>query len=215
MVIITYDDGYHSDIYESVKSLVSTSARRDMLGRKGGIFILRGEQDNDCNVVKSFASVIAYGNEQNIYSDLLLEDKYVKRENITILPKLIRKDASKNIELPELIYFNGYGGFSEERNEYTILLDNGVNTPHPWSNILANSRFGSVVTESGGGYTWYKNSYENKLTSWNNDPVSDVPSEAIYIKDEATMQYMTPQRIVEGNRKICYIIRQRICKILS
>lgn len=204
LVIITNDDGYHSDIFESVRSIVTASPRRDMLNKKGGIFILRGENDGRINIVKTFAAINVSGSEQKICSDLAIEDKYIKRENITILPKLGKRDAAKNIDIPELTYFNGYGGFNENKSEYTIILDNGVSTPHPWSHILANDKFGSVVTESGGGYTWYKNSYENKLTSWSNDPVSDTPSEVIYIKDEATMQYMTPQRIVPDTGK--YVI---------
>ena len=59
-------------------------------------------------------------------------------------------------------------------------------TPLPWSNVIANPRFGFLVTESGGGYTWAGNSRENKLTSWSNDPVTDPPSEIIYLRDEET-----------------------------
>ena len=37
-----------------------------------------------------------------------------------------------------------------------------------------------------------ENSRENKLTGWSNDPVSDPPSEAIYIRDEETGDRWTP-----------------------
>ena len=48
---------------------------------------------------------------------------------------------------------------------------------------MANEKFGTVVTESMGGYTWYKNSRLNRITSWLNNPSYDIPSEIIYIKD--------------------------------
>ena len=37
-----------------------------------------------------------------------------------------------------------------------------------------------------GGYTWYKNSRLNRITSWANMPTYDIPSEIIYVKDEET-----------------------------
>lgn len=48
---------------------------------------------------------------------------------------------------------------------------------------MANEKFGTVVTEGFGGYTWYKNSRLGRLTAWNNNPVMDVPSEIIYLED--------------------------------
>ena len=65
-----------------------------------------------------------------------------------------------------------------------IDLAPGQATPAPWTNIVANERFGFIVTESGGGYTWAENSRENRLTPWSNDPVSDPPGEALYLRDE-------------------------------
>ena len=200
LVLITGDDGYHKSNYDEVYGIVSTSSCRDMIGKKGGIFILKSELNpHECAVIAQSAAVSVHGSEAQIFAQTVFEDKCIRKENVSILPKLIRKDTSKNEEiLPQLMFFNGYGGFNEAKSEYTILLDNGINTPAPWSNVLANADFGTVVTESAGGYTWYKNSRENKLTSWCNDPVSDVPSEAVYIKDDSTMQYISPERIADG-----------------
>jgi cyclic beta-1,2-glucan synthetase len=39
------------------------------------------------------------------------------------------------------------------------------------------------------GFTWSINSRENRLTGWSNDPVSDFPREAIYVRDEHTGEY--------------------------
>jgi cellobiose phosphorylase len=59
-------------------------------------------------------------------------------------------------------------------------------------NVLANPFFGTVVSESGGTYTWLENSHEFRLTPWNNDPVSDLPGEAIYVRDEETGEFWSP-----------------------
>ncbi|MDR2501717.1 MAG: hypothetical protein LBC78_00495, partial [Oscillospiraceae bacterium] len=41
-----------------------------------------------------------------------------------------------------------------------------------WSHILANERFGAVVTECGGGFMWRDNAREFKITPWTNDSLS-------------------------------------------
>ncbi|MCL2859393.1 MAG: hypothetical protein FWF46_02240 [Oscillospiraceae bacterium] len=51
---------------------------------------------------------------------------------------------------------------------------------------MANKKFGTLVTETCGGYTWNENSRLNRLTAWNNNQVTDVPSEIIYLKNKET-----------------------------
>ena len=89
-------------------------------------------------------------------------------------------------------FFNKIGGFVAEGREYAILLQDDNRPPAPWVNVIANEKFGFLVSESGAGPTWAGNSHENKITPWSNDPVSDIASEAIYIKDEETGKLVTP-----------------------
>src|SRR6185437_717155 len=91
----------------------------------------------------------------------------------------------------ELDLFNGVGGFTKDGREYAIELAPGVRPPHPWANVIANEKFGSVVTESNLGFTWFGNSQTNRLTPWNNDPVSDLPAETIYLRDEQSGKVWT------------------------
>lgn len=83
----------------------------------------------------------------------------------------------------KLKYYNEYGGFSEDGREYIIRTDKKNKLQSVWSNILTNKKFGTVVTENMGGYTWYKNARVNRITAWNNSASSNIPSEIIYIKD--------------------------------
>ena len=41
---------------------------------------------------------------------------------------------------------NGVGGFTPEGREYVVVLDGERETPQPWSNVLANPGFGTIVT---------------------------------------------------------------------
>lgn len=77
--------------------------------------------------------------------------------------------------------WNGYGGFSEDGKEYWIIQDKNNRLPLAWSNIMANEHFGTVTTDSGGGYTWYINSKTNRITKFDNDSYMDNSSEKIYI----------------------------------
>jgi cyclic beta-1,2-glucan synthetase len=93
---------------------------------------------------------------------------------------------------PDFEFFNGLGGFVDDGREYVTVLGEGQWTPAPWINVIANPRFGFQVSESGAGYTWSLNSRENQLTAWSNDPISDPPGEAIYVRDEDTGTLWSP-----------------------
>src|SRR4030095_6107350 len=71
----------------------------------------------------------------------------------------------------DLILFNGLGGFTPDGNEYVITLAPDQVTPAPWVNVLANPRFGTVISENGLAYTWHENAHQFRLTPWGNDPV--------------------------------------------
>ena len=93
---------------------------------------------------------------------------------------------------PGLQHDNGRGGFSPDGGEYQIYLKPGERTPRPWINVIANPRLGFTVSEVGAGSTWAENSSENRLTPWSNDPVSDPPGEALYLRDEETALIWSP-----------------------
>lgn len=77
----------------------------------------------------------------------------------------------------------GLADFQKTGKEYIIKTNNLEKLPTTWSNILANPKFGTVVTNNLGGFTYSKNSRLNRITSWINTPSNDIPSEIIYLKD--------------------------------
>ena len=87
---------------------------------------------------------------------------------------------------PGVEFFNGLGGFAEGGREYVTILGPGQSTPVPWINVIANPGFGFQVSTEGGGYAWSVNSREHQLTPWSNDPVTDQPGQAFYLRDEET-----------------------------
>ncbi|MHB1315925.1 MAG: GH36-type glycosyl hydrolase domain-containing protein [Christensenellales bacterium] len=97
-----------------------------------------------------------------------------------------KKQAVLQVLKSEGDFENGFGCFLPQ--EYEIFMQPEKSTPLPWSHVMANPAFGTLVTESGGGFTWADNSHENQITPWHNDIVGDRQSETIYIKDEETKE---------------------------
>jgi cyclic beta-1,2-glucan synthetase len=85
---------------------------------------------------------------------------------------------------PQLEFFNGLGGFDAASREYVVVLDGNQWTPTPWVNVIANPQFGFLVSADGSGSTWSLNAQQNQITPWCNDPVTNAPADAIYIRDE-------------------------------
>ncbi len=88
----------------------------------------------------------------------------------------------------ELLFYNGYGGFTADGTAYKMILSKERQLPLPWINVLANPYFGTITSEKATGYTWWRNSRECKLTPWSNDPTLDTPGERLELIDHASGQ---------------------------
>lgn len=73
--------------------------------------------------------------------------------------------------------------FSDDFDECFITENRFKRTPVAWSNILTGKRFGSIVTEGMGGFTWFDNSKTNRITSFSNDCYEDSSSEYFLVND--------------------------------
>lgn len=91
----------------------------------------------------------------------------------------------------KLTYDNGFGGFKNNGREYVIY---NKNTPTPWSNIIANKNFGTIVTNNGCGYTYAYNSGEFKISSWTNEMVVNDKSEGFKFNGKM----FDPEKCIHG-----------------
>lgn len=124
-------------------------------------------------------------------------------------PRPAHPGKPTNVALPRepLLHFNGFGGFSPDGREYVITVAEGLRTPEPWINVIANPSFGFIVSHSGAGFTWSLNSRENQLTPWSNDHVSDTPGEAIYLRDDVTGEIWSPTALPIRDETATYVAR--------
>ncbi|MDP1545527.1 MAG: glucoamylase family protein [Anaerolineales bacterium] len=204
LVILNEEDtGYALDLHNTIVRQISRMGAADSLNQRNGIFILRADQLQPADKIlfETVAGVIL--DEKN---GTLAEHALRLTQHTTRLPQFtaslsptVDPEPTNSLPLPvDLLADNGLGGFSPDGKEYVIHLKSGQHTPHPWINVIANPQFGFLVSESGLGPTWAENSGENRLTPWRNDPVTDMPSEALYLRDEETGLVWSPTLMPAG-----------------
>jgi cyclic beta-1,2-glucan synthetase len=191
------ETSYEQDFKNRIYRLLERTASEDWLNDRGGIFILQEDQMNEAErtLLMTVARVVLNGEAGPLERQLSKLDTAPVRlpRFVPIEPLYPPMDIQPVLPRPtDLLFHNGMGGFTPDGREYVIYLEPGQWTPAPWVNVIATPEFGCVVSETGLGPTWSQNSGENRLTPWRNDPVSDTPSEAVYLRDEDTGQIWSP-----------------------
>jgi cyclic beta-1,2-glucan synthetase len=171
----------------------------DWLNRRGGIYVLAADQvsEEERRRLEASARVLLDTRDGSL-SSRLARTAEIHPRLPRFEPTLASDGVSRPALLPKLLFENGTGGFTEDGREYVISIGPQKITPAPWCNVLANSEFGCLVSESSLGSTWSLNSGENRLTPWRNDPVFDLPSEALYLRDEETALVWSPTPLPAG-----------------
>lgn len=189
--------GYQQELHHRIINLITTCAEANQIDKPGGIFVRNGEQlsAEDRLLLMSVAHILLDDRDGDLSAQL-------NQKLPGSLPLPSAKIAYTTLAHPQyqpwlpetqdLQFFNGRGGFSPDGREYHIILNDDDVTPAPWSNVLANAHFGSVISEAGQAYTWYENAHEYRLTPWENDPVSDRSGEAFYLRDEESGVVWSP-----------------------
>lgn len=214
VVINDYPGSYLDALNEQLVTLFNEWPRKPEL-KSAGTFLLRGAQllAEDKALLEIAASIVLHGERGTIaqqWQSATAASHAAAAKKVPAVDQAPRRisesrsatkqgattasssAAMRQQAIQQLEFWNGFGGFALDGREYHMLLTDGIHTPMPWSNVIANSSFGTLVTASGGGYTWSVNSREYKLTSWSNDPISDPLSECLYIKDEKTGELWSP-----------------------
>jgi len=191
------ETSYEQEFKSRIHRLLERTASDTWLDKRGGVFILSEDQMNESEriLLTTVARVVLDGEAGPLERQLSRLDADPVRlpRFIPIEPLIPPMDIELEIQRPsDLLSDNGLGGFTPDGREYVIYLERGKWTPAPWVNVIATPEFGCLVSEAGMGPTWSQNSGENRLTPWRNDPVSDPPSEAIYLRDEDTGQIWSP-----------------------
>ena len=199
--LVIIDEEKHS--YENyVKEEIENSILNQHMGyfknHKGGIFTLSKSEINkhDLDLLEFLAEIVINSDKGGLENNIReIEEAYIENDPFIgeeIQKPILTEDNNDDIDIlkekENLKYYNEYGAFSNDGKEYLIKVNKNNRLPTVWSHIMANEKFGTVMTENMGGYTWYKNSRLNRLSNWENHPSYDIPSEIIYLKDEQTQK---------------------------
>ena len=196
-LVFLHDDGAGDELRRRLEDLVQNGPTAELVDRPGGVFLRDASRmsADDATLLEAAARLILRGGDGPLAAQL----GRALADAPPLPPPLLPPGGPEAAVAggspgggSALLFDNGLGGFTADGREYVITLRAGERPPAPWSNVLANPDFGCLVTEAGGGYTWAGNSQMNRLTPWSNDPVSDPPSEVVYLRDEETGEFWSP-----------------------
>ncbi|HEX7836619.1 MAG TPA: glucoamylase family protein [Kofleriaceae bacterium] len=205
--------GYRQVLHDEILSTIA-AVGETTLDKPGGIFVRRSEQiaEDDKLLMQSVARLIVSDTAGTLAEQIERKPRAELLPPIVVGPRTALAPevaeaiapsaepvtapaitaAAASSRRPDLVDFNGLGGFSPDGREYVITTTSDTRTPAPWVNVLANPWFGSIVSESGSAYTWCENAHGYRLTPWHNDAVTDPSGEALYLRDEDSGQVWSP-----------------------
>ncbi len=194
VVLNTRPTGYADELEERLRLLMRTGHGLQVLDKPGGVFLRRGDQMHPdvMNLLVSTARAVVDGEMGTLELQLNRRSKRPGSPSAFVPRAEPVLDEAPEFVRPKLLFDNGTGGFDPDTGDYVIVLDDAITTPTPWVNVIANPEFGCLVSEAGIGCSWALNSHENRITTWNNDPVSDGSGECLYLRDEETGRFWSP-----------------------
>ena len=104
---------------------------------------------------------------------------------------IVNKRQLPNAEMapPKLILKTAKGGFTEDGSYFIDVSE--CPCEKPWRNFVGNDGFGTVMTDSGGGYTFSMDAKTHKITSDSLSFSPDCPSESVFLGEGGTIWSVT------------------------
>ena len=212
VILNEHSASYAQDLQIALETLVRASQSRPQLSdarTAGHVFMLRGDliSPEARALLLSTARAMLVGERGRLLDQLSGAPQAEPSRTPRPMPRVAGSDLRISRPAPGVEYFNGLGGFTATGREYVTILSPGQTTPAPWINIIANPEFGFQVSAEGGGYAWSANSRERQITPWSNDPVTDRPGQALYLRDEETGELWSPTALPIRDETATYVAR--------
>jgi cellobiose phosphorylase len=102
----------------------------------------------------------------------------------------VRRHRPRSFEKEKELNIMKYGHFDDATREYVITRPD---TPLPWINYLGNEAYFGLISNTAGGYSFYKDARMRRLTRYryNNSPL-DVGGRYLYLRDNKSGKYWSP-----------------------
>jgi len=106
------------------------------------------------------------------------------------MSRLVKKDVINN----------PYGYFDSEQNEFVITRPD---TPTPWMNYLGEGRYGGIISNTAGGYSFDRDPRNRRVTRYRYNSIpADQPGRYLYLRDQVSGEYWSPTWQPIVNRKL-------------
>ncbi len=178
----SYDEPLTSDLGR----LTEAQAHLTGVDQPGGVYLRSTTKisKEELAALQAAARIVLVAARGTLRQQLAASTPATAKPSRLVPGRQFQEEPSAPLAFMELKYFNGFGGFTENGKEFAIYLGPGRETPLPWINVMANPKFGALISESGTECVWGRNSQSDRLTPWFNDPIGDPPGTAIYIRDD-------------------------------
>jgi cellobiose phosphorylase len=85
---------------------------------------------------------------------------------------------------------NAYGYFDEAAREYVITRPD---TPTPWLNYIGEGRYGGIVSNTGGGFSFDRDPRNRRVSRYRYNAIPvDQPGRYVYLRDQESGEYWSP-----------------------
>ena len=189
---------YVQDLQQAIERLCENARMHGReLGPRQHIFAVRRDlmDDTTYRTLIAAARIVLHTRNGPILDQIERAEATATTRDATLLPVPTEPGDHRHHRQPDgsgLLFWNGFGGFSEDGSEYVVRLSGDRVTPQPWINVIANAEFGFHTSSEGASFTWSRNSRDYQLTPWSNDPVVNRPGEGIYLHDLDTGEAFSP-----------------------
>ena len=171
----------HDGLTHFIRNMANTERMWTTHQETGKVFILNGnELTDDERILLRTVARIDFNDHERIEQQLQnLEAANQQYQDKVEYP--VRKSSAQFHVWSTLAFYNQYGGFDHDGRDYVVT---NTNTPMPWINVIANPRFGCIISSTMAGFTFAYNAQQFKLTGWSNDIVRDNASEMLLINKQ-------------------------------
>ena len=192
---------YEESLATDLRRLIDSQAHLIGVDQPGGVYLRSATKisKEELITLQAAARIVVVASRGTLRQQLAATVPVAVKPHLLLPGRQFREEPSAPLPFMELKYFNGLGGFTEDGKEFVIYLGANQQTPLPWVNVMANSKFGALISEAGAEFVWGRNSQNDRLTPWFNDPISNQSGTAIYIRDDdlGVVWSPTPQPIRE------------------
>ena len=145
---------YEEPLAADLRRIIEAQAHLTGADQPGGVYLRSATKISKGELItlQAAARIVVVASRGTLRQQLAATTPVIAKPQLLSPSRQFLEEPSAPLPFMELKYFNGLGGFTEDGKEFVIYLAPDQQTPLPWVNIMANSKFGALVSESGADF---------------------------------------------------------------